>query len=67
MLLRRNWIPLLGAFLVVLFATSPNTSLAQDENVSAHAVTSTPIKHLVVMFQENVSFDHYFGTGVAPI
>jgi phospholipase C len=25
-------------------------------------VTATPIKHLVVMFQENVSFDHYFGT-----
>jgi phospholipase C len=23
---------------------------------------STPIKHLVVIFQENVSFDHYFGT-----
>ena len=21
-----------------------------------------PIKHLVVIFQENVSFDHYFGT-----
>jgi phospholipase C len=24
--------------------------------------TSTPIKHLVVLFQENISFDHYFGT-----
>jgi phospholipase C len=24
--------------------------------------TETPIKHLVVIFQENVSFDHYFGT-----
>jgi phospholipase C len=24
--------------------------------------TSTPIKHLVVIFQENVSFDHYFAT-----
>ena len=23
---------------------------------------STPIQHLVVIFQENVSFDHYFGT-----
>ena len=23
---------------------------------------ATPIKHLVVIFQENVSFDHYFGT-----
>jgi phospholipase C len=24
--------------------------------------TTTPIKHLVILFQENVSFDHYFGT-----
>jgi phospholipase C len=24
--------------------------------------TATPIKHLVVLFDENVSFDHYFGT-----
>ncbi|GLQ95982.1 phospholipase C [Dyella mobilis] len=27
-----------------------------------HARTTTPIKHVVVIFQENVSFDHYFGT-----
>jgi phospholipase C len=26
------------------------------------APTATPIKHLVVIFQENVSFDHYFAT-----
>jgi phospholipase C len=26
------------------------------------ASTATPIQHLVVIFQENVSFDHYFGT-----
>src|SRR5581483_8596540 len=24
--------------------------------------TATPIQHLVVIFQENVSFDHYFGS-----
>ena len=24
--------------------------------------TTTPIKHLVVIFDENISFDHYFGT-----
>lgn len=36
---------------------------------SAHAekgppkiTTATPIRHLVVIYQENVSFDHYFGT-----
>jgi phospholipase C len=27
-----------------------------------HQRTATPIKHLVVIFDENVSFDHYFGT-----
>ena len=26
------------------------------------STSTTPIKHLVVIFQENVSFDHYFGT-----
>ena len=31
----------------------------QDPN---DARTATPIKHVVVIFQENVSFDHYFGT-----
>src|SRR5271167_1640048 len=24
--------------------------------------TATPIKHVVVIFQENISFDHYFAT-----
>ena len=26
------------------------------------STTTTPIKHLVVIFKENVSYDHYFGT-----
>ena len=26
------------------------------------STTTTPIKHLVVIFDENNSFDHYFGT-----
>ena len=30
--------------------------------VSMDRATSTPIKHVVVIFGENVSFDHYFGT-----
>ena len=28
----------------------------------SYGSTSTPIKHLVVIFGENISFDHYFGT-----
>ena len=27
-----------------------------------HTRTATPIQHLVVIFDENESFDHYFGT-----
>ena len=35
-----------------------------DNNQSAQdkLTTATPIKHLVVIFNENVSFDHYFAT-----
>ena len=33
--------------------------VASSENAGR---TATPIKHVVVIFQENVSFDHYFGT-----
>jgi phospholipase C len=32
------------------------------ENAENEAKTATPIKHLVVIFNENRSFDHYFGT-----
>jgi phospholipase C len=36
---------------------------ASPHKVAGHMATAhTPIKHLVVIFQENVSFDHYFGT-----
>ena len=38
---------------------SPVTASAQQ---APAAGTITPIKHLVVIFQENISFDHYFGT-----
>jgi phospholipase C len=29
---------------------------------SSNFSTATPIKHLVIIFQENISFDHYFAT-----
>ena len=28
----------------------------------SHPATATPVEHLVVIYQENVSFDHYFAT-----
>ncbi|HET6724983.1 MAG TPA: alkaline phosphatase family protein [Gammaproteobacteria bacterium] len=36
--------------------------LAAGAASAAPISTRTPIRHLVVIFQENVSFDHYFGT-----
>jgi len=39
-----------------LFWTAIAPAFADDQ------ATTTPIKHVVVLFQENVSFDHYFGT-----
>jgi phospholipase C len=36
-------------------------ALAADDDAKKFP-TATPIKHLVIIFQENVSFDHYFGT-----
>jgi phospholipase C len=41
---------------LVGFSAAPATA------VSAQSGTATPIKHVVVLFQENVSFDHYFAT-----
>ena len=38
----------------------PAGSSATD--AAAAFTTATPIKHVVVIFQENVSFDHYFAT-----
>jgi phospholipase C len=35
---------------------------ASTPTVAKGGATKTPIKHVVVIFQENVSFDHYFGT-----
>jgi phospholipase C len=48
----------MGALLAIITAAAP--ALASGDH--AEASTLTPIKHLVVIFQENVSFDHYFAT-----
>ena len=51
----RKWLAVFLAGSTVL-ATSP--AFGQ----SSFGPTATPIKHLVIVFQENVSFDHYFAT-----
>jgi phospholipase C len=51
--------PLMACVLAGLLL-DPFTSMAQ-QNAPGFA-TTTPIKHLVVIYDENISFDHYFGT-----
>src|SRR5260370_13249140 len=48
----------LGPIAMPAFAASKPTS----KPTTTVPTTATPIQHLVVIFQENVSFDHYFGT-----
>ncbi|MEI9967530.1 MAG: alkaline phosphatase family protein [Terracidiphilus sp.] len=48
----------LVALLVVGTLPTPAFAAGRSEGVE----TSTPIKHVVIIFQENVSFDHYFAT-----
>lgn len=51
---------ILAAGAAALVAVTPAAVGAPPDSRSPD--TATPIKHLVVIFQENVSFDHYFGT-----
>ena len=50
---------LLATAVTTAFAISPLASVGFAADAPA---TATPIEHLVVIFQENVSFDHYFAT-----
>src|SRR5690348_13866976 len=45
-----------------VIATQAGTSSANPQPKRNGGGTTTPIKHLVVIFNENVSFDHYFAT-----
>ena len=48
------------ALSLMLAAFTPATTpMLQAQTAPA---PTTPIQHVVVIFQENVSFDHYFGT-----
>ena len=42
--------------------TNANAATAAAPATSPLGSPATPIQHLVVIFQENISFDHYFGT-----
>jgi phospholipase C len=50
------------ARLVTLVATATVATGFALPSLANDPTTITPIKHVIVIFQENVSFDHYFGT-----
>ena len=55
---------LVGAALVLSLPThtAAKNGHGDDDDYSYYGNTTTPIEHVVVIFQENVSFDHYFAT-----
>lgn len=58
----------LCCLLLLAFAVAPSINAQSSKTVPLNAVgqktveSSSPIKHVIVIFQENVSFDHYFAT-----
>ena len=58
----RRVMALAGMLALVAFTAGNVTPSVQAVSTTAGTPTATPIKHVVVIFQENVSFDHYFGT-----
>ena len=47
---------------LLTFTTGGTASAGRNGQGFGQAPTKTLVKHLVVIFDENVSFDHYFGT-----
>ncbi len=62
----RNWTRRLALVAVTAaiasLAATAHAAVRGDGDGGHRDATRTPIQHLVVIFQENVSFDHYFGT-----
>src|SRR4029077_20210572 len=57
----RHW-PRISRAVAVLTATTTLLAPALVRADEDHRPGRTPIKHVIVIFQENVSFDHYFAT-----
>jgi phospholipase C len=53
---------LASAFVVSVYVMCLASAGPVRAQSSGDAPTATPIKHLVILFDENVSFDHYFAT-----
>ncbi|WP_329498891.1 phosphocholine-specific phospholipase C [Kitasatospora herbaricolor] len=51
-----------GAGALVGLSTTPATAAAADAAATTSAGSIADVKHVVILMQENRSFDHYFGT-----
>jgi phospholipase C len=58
--MRSHLAVLMAEVLVASTLVSPFAAHAQS--ITTPAPTTTPINHIVVIFDENISFDHYFAT-----
>src|SRR5262249_2588621 len=58
----RRLMALAAAATAVTLLRAAAASAGGTKPTSGGGGSATPIKHLVIIFQENVSFDHYFGT-----
>ena len=57
-----GWIPLVSSESSTISTSLTQISLTNKSNILNNTTTATPIEHLIIIFQENVSFDHYFGS-----
>ncbi|MCW7942866.1 phospholipase C [Streptomyces hygroscopicus] len=58
----RSFGALAGAAALTLIGANGPAWAATPDGRGANSSTATPIQHVVVLFDENVSFDHYFAT-----
>jgi phospholipase C len=59
---KKYFISVVTALSLGLLFLAPSLAAPESGGTPPTFNTTTPIKHLVVIFQENISFDHYFGT-----
>ncbi|WP_328917281.1 MULTISPECIES: phospholipase C [unclassified Streptomyces] len=57
-----RWGAFAGAAALALLSGAASAHADSPGRAGDGGDTATPIKHLVVLFDENVSFDHYFGS-----
>jgi hypothetical protein len=57
-----GWIPLVSSESSTISTSLTPISLTNKSNILNNTTTATPIEYLIIIFQENVSFDHYFGS-----